>query len=284
MNCTEVQNNFGNAVDGTLQPSFREEFFKHLSLCLGCRKEYELESVTKNAVRNNVKHLDTPASVRSSILMSLRESYSAVADGPSWFERLFGGRRLFPSLVTILAVVSLVYYLVPPAVPPENLSVHTASNDVIFQTLQNFARIRDGQMKPKTVACDPAIITTYFKKNGLQFAADAKILDNCDWYGASYSDFDGVQLAHVVYQIGDDMTYVYEVKKDEAMEGSTLSMPSAAKQSLKKTGWYTDPLHPDCNVVVWTANGTLCSATSTMKKDRLAAMLTSLEPSSNSNP
>ncbi|MBF8248969.1 MAG: zf-HC2 domain-containing protein [Bacteroidetes bacterium] len=66
---------------------------------------------------------------------------------------------------------------------------------------------------------------------------------------------------------------MYEVKKIEALEGASLSMPPAAKQALAEKGIYTDPLHPGCNVVVWTANETLCAAVSTMNKDKLLAFV-----------
>jgi hypothetical protein len=50
-------------------------------------------------------------------------------------------------------------------------------------------------------------------------------------------------------------------------------MPPAARTSLQKTGWYTDPHHPRCNVVVWISNETLCVAVSSMKKDEMLALL-----------
>ena len=67
---------------------------------------------------------------------------------------------------------------------------------------------------------------------------------------------------------------MYEVEKEQAMRGPILSLPSAARASLQETGWYTDPQHKDCNVVLWTVNKTLCAAVSTMKKDRMLALLT----------
>ncbi|MBI4428685.1 MAG: zf-HC2 domain-containing protein [Ignavibacteriales bacterium] len=273
MKCTEAQEQFGSALDGALSLSGRDELFQHLSLCGHCRKEFEFESLTKQIVRKSVRRLNASTEVRNSVLNALRREYEQEAAEIPFWERLFAGRRLFPSLVTALVVIALISYLAPPEPSASRLAVHAASNDVIFQSLQNFLSLREGRLKPKSVACDPTVIKSYFQKNGLHFAADTKIIDDCDWYGALHSEFEGVQLAHVMYQMGDDMTYVYEVKKDDAMAGSTLSIPPAAKESLTKTGWYTDPLHADHSVVVWTSNGTLCAAVSTMEKDRLVAFL-----------
>jgi anti-sigma factor (TIGR02949 family) len=270
--CDEVLEHLGLALDGPFSGRIREEFFNHLSLCARCRREFELETIAQQLVRKSVKHVATPHHVRNFVLGSLREEFAHTKQRISWVERFFG-KRFFPSLVTALVVIAVIYYFVPLEPSGSRLAVHTASNDVIFQLLQNFTRIREGQLKPKTVACDAAVIKSYFKKNGCDFAATSKVIDDCDWYGAMVSEFGGVRLAHVVYHTGDDVTYVYEVKKKEALEGASLSMPPAARQALAEKGVYTDPLHPDCNVVVWTANETLCAAVSTMKKDKLLAFV-----------
>ena len=212
MNCAKAQEQFGDAIDGTLSPNVRDELLKHLSLCGVCRKDFELESIAKQIVRKSVHRVSTPGDVRNVVMNSLRKEYVDKTASTTLFERLFTGRRLFPSLVTALVVVALIYYFVPPEPSPSHLAVHTASNDIIFQSLQNFSSLREGRLKPKSVACDPTVIKSYFQKNGLQFAADTKVIDDCDWYGALHSEFEGVQLAHVMYQMGDDMTYVYEVK------------------------------------------------------------------------
>jgi anti-sigma factor (TIGR02949 family) len=270
--CDEVLEHLGLALDGSFSGRVREEFFNHLSVCARCRREFELETVAQQLVRKSVKHVATPHHVRNFVLGSLHEEFAHAGQRISWVERFFG-RRFFPSLVTALVVIALIYYFVPLESSGSRLAVHTASNDVIFQLLQNFTRIREGQLKPKAVACDAAVIKSYFEKNGCNFAAKTKVIDDCDWYGAMVSEFDGVRLAHVVYHTGDDVTYVYEVTKKEALEGVSLSMPPAAKQALAEKGVYTDPLHPGCNVVVWTANETLCAAVSTMKKDKLLAFV-----------
>jgi hypothetical protein len=101
-----------------------------------------------------------------------------------------------------------------------------------------------------------------------------KNIESCDWYGASSSDYNGVKLAHVVYKIGDELMYVYQVSEQDVEKGSLLQLPLAARTALAETNWYTDPDHPECNVVLWRDNGTLCAAVSTMKKDRILALLT----------
>lgn len=272
MTCEEVLEHFGLAIDGSFTGRVREEFFSHLGVCARCRREFELETVAQQLVRKSVRHVATPPEVRNSVHRSLREEFAHQEERLPWLERFFG-RRFFPSLVTAVVVIAMIYYFAPVEPSGFQQAVHTASNDIIFQSVQNFMGIREGRLKPRTVACDASVIESYFKKNRHDFAANTKVIDDCDWYGAMVSEFGGVRLAHVVYHTGDDVTYVYEVKKADALGGGSLSMPPAAKQALSEKGVYTDPLHPDCNVVVWTANETLCAAVSTMKKDKLLAFV-----------
>lgn len=275
MDCKEVHNLFGHAIDGILPKNFVSAFFEHLSLCHPCKKEYELELVTKSAVRTAVPPVRTPAAVHDAILLALGNQYAASANAPSLRSRFFGGSFTVPALVGGLAVAALVYFIVPFSPSPDELTVHTASNDVINQTMKNFQLIRDGEMKPTMTSCYPEGVITYFESNGVKFAVNIRPIDNCDWYGALFNEYNGVKLAHVMYKIGDELMYVYQVRCDEATEGSTLRLPPAAKTSLAKTGWYLDPQHPNCNVVLWKENGTLCVAASTMKKEKMLEIFAS---------
>ncbi len=175
--------------------------------------------------------------------------------------------RVYPGSAALTVV------LVTPNDSPSNAYMHTGKNDIINQTLNNFSLVQSGQLKPSMIACYSDVIVGYFRRQNVEFAVSIVSDDSCDWYGAVANTYDGVNLAHIVYKRGDDLLYVYEVKKTDALEGSVLSLPAPARESLTRTGWYTDPQHKECNVVLWTVNETLCAAVSTMKKDRLLAFL-----------
>ncbi|MGB2867774.1 MAG: hypothetical protein WBD36_04940 [Bacteroidota bacterium] len=275
MDCKEAHDQFGHAIDGILAKNFVPAFFEHLSLCRPCKKEYELELVTKSAVRAAIPQVRTPMPVHDAILLALGNEYEASTETPSLFSRMFGGSFTLPALVGGLAIAALVYFFLPSSPSPDELAVHTAANDVINQTMNNFRLIRDGELKPTMTSCYPEGVITYFEKNGVKFAVNIRPMDNCDWYGALFNEYNGVKLAHVVYKMGDELMYVYQVRCDEATDGSTLRLPPAAKTSLAKTGWYLDPQHPDCNVVLWKENGTLCVAASTMKKEKMLEIFAS---------
>jgi hypothetical protein len=269
MNCTEASNLMGEAIDGSIPARTRNGLLEHLGYCRSCRRSYELETITKAVVKNRCVHLTTPSEILQSILLSL----STPSQSPffEWIQKTFTTRRLLPALVVSVAIVVALVFPHSPSAEEES-DVHTASNDVIFQSLQNFAKLQHGELVPTMVTKKAEEIHQYLDNSGMDFAV-VQSMDCCRSYGAMTSEYNGIKLAQVVYTMSDDVMYVYQVKKKLVFDGSTLIIPPAARTALEKTGWYTDPHHPHCNVILWISNQTLCAAVSSMKKDEMLALL-----------
>jgi len=274
LDCRDVHELAGDALDRDMPGDKRSEFFAHIGKCLPCRNEYEIELLARNVVRRTLKHVPTPSAVSQTVVRLVHDQVDTKVSTPSWWSRLLSWRFLAPALATGVLFLIVTSVLIIPRGSSNNKYTHTATNDIIHQSLNNFSLVQSGELKPSMVACYSDVIVGYFQRLNVRFAVSVPSDDSCDWYGAIANTFDGVNHAHVVYKRGNDLFYVYEVGKADALEGPVLSLPAAAKESLAKTGWYTDPQHDDCNIVLWTDNETLCAAVSTMKKDRLLAFLT----------
>lgn len=271
MNCTEANEHFGEAIDGSVPADTRGRFFEHLGLCWACRRAYELEAITKAVIKKRCDHFVTPPEVFHTVVSRILEASRPTSPFFEWIQEVFTMRRLLPALaVSIAAAVVLVFFNAPN--PIEESDVHTASNDVIFQSLQNFARLQKGDLKPAMVAAKAEDVHEYLDSSGMDFAI-IHPMDCCRSYGAMTSEFGGIKLAQVVYTMNDDVMYVYQVRKKHVFDGTTLILPPAARTALEKTGWYTDPNHPKCNVILWISDQTLCVAVSSMKKDEMLALL-----------
>jgi len=271
MKCAEAYDLFGEAIDGIISAGSRQSFLEHLGICRGCRRSFELEAITKATVKSLCSRATTPPEVVQSVLLNLSSRSQSLSPFFEWIQDTFTLRRLLPALaVTVAIVVGLVFF--NPRTAVEESDVHTASNDVIFQSLRNFSMLQTGQLKPSMVTNKAEDIHQFLNKSGLDFAI-VQPMDCCRSYGALTSEYNGVKLAQVVYTMNDDVMYVYQVRKENVFDGSTLIIPPAARTALEKTGWYTDPNHPKCNVVLWIANNTLCAAVSSMKKDEMLALL-----------
>lgn len=249
----------------------RAAMLGHFDLCRICRNEYEIQLLTKRILRDRLKRTVTPAPVQTAVLNALdRETATGTV-----VRRLplFSSRAFAPAAVIATAILLIILNI--PRTVTEDEFAHDAVNDVINRSVQNFFLVRSGDLKPSMVACYPDIVVGYFEQQDIDFAVSVPADDSCDWYGAVVDSYEGAKQAHIVYKRGEDILYVLEVNRNTAQPGSTFSLPPAARRSLAETGWYTDPQHDGCNVVVWTVNETLCAAVSTMNKDRMLALLAS---------
>ncbi|MBI4417716.1 MAG: hypothetical protein HY563_02990 [Ignavibacteriales bacterium] len=273
MNCHQVQDYLLDLIDRDLPEHVRAAMFGHFDLCQVCRNEYEIQLLTKEIIRSRFRRTAAPEPVRSAVLTAIAHEAKSVSGGP--FTSFASSRAFGPVAITGLAAAILLIILNFPRTVSDDDFAHTAPNDVINRSVQNFSLVRSGDLKPSMVACYPDILIGYFEEQEIDFAVSVPADDSCDWYGAVVNSYEGAKQAHIVYKRGDDILYVLEVNKNSAQPGSTFSLPPAARKSLAETGWYTDPQHSHCNVVLWTENETLCAAVSTMNKERMLALLTS---------
>lgn len=274
MDCKEAQQFAGDAIDGSLPNGVAEELQAHLGQCKPCRGEVVLEKLSKDMVRQHVKQIPTPRNIQSSILQSLRleiERHEPVQE--FWLAALFPPRVVVPVLAGGI-VAALFFLMVSTRVDPSyQLTAHNSSNDIIHQSFANFALLQVGTMPPAMVTTVPENMSEFFRNSDLQFGVDIPRFRNCDWSGGSASECSGVKKAHLLYKMGNELVYVVEVSDDDALYGTQVSLPLAAKKALAQSGWYTDPGHPDCNVVLWKTDEAVCVAVSTMKKEQLLALL-----------
>jgi hypothetical protein len=275
VDCNEAQQYAGDAIDRSLPNGIGKEFQAHLEKCRPCRREVALEKLSKRMVRQNIPQVPTPRSIQTFILSSLSLEYGQEpSDFGSWLAGLFAFRVALPALVG--GIVAVVFFLIVSSRtdPSYQMTAHTAPNDIINLSFANFALMQSGKMQPAMVTAVPESVGDFFQKSNLQFGVHIPKLKTCEWYGGSASECSGVKEAHLLYKIGKELIYVFEVSDDDALYGTQVSLPLAAKRALAQSGWYTDPDHPDCNVVLWKTDEAVCVAVSTMKKAQLLALLT----------
>lgn len=276
MDCNGVQRLAGTAIDGFLANEVLKEFQTHLDRCKPCRDEIRMEMLSKRLVRSYVLRMPTPGSIRTRILASLRQEYSTTGSPDDKRDPIVTGvRGLF--LVLAGGLVAALFFLLVGIPGDRSLAIaqHSAENDMIHQSFETFAQVRAGLFVPAVVTSLPEGVAGFFQGSPLAFGVQVPWLRGCDWYAGSAFANKGVGEAHLVYKTGSEWVYVCEVKGEDAFGGAQLTLPKAAITALQQSGWYTDPLHPGCNVVLWTKNDVVCVAVSTMGKQQLLALLNS---------
>lgn len=271
MNCEDVKEHISLAVDNRLSGDVRREFEHHIELCLRCKHEFELERLTKRVVMNTIRRSPTPPSLAARIVAQLPSSTEQAGDSRPFHWRAW---RWKPALAAgVLAVVILLLFI---SLPVNIRHTHTSPNDnnIIHQSFNNYDAILAGTLKPEVSSSNPAEVKTYFAERVKYHVRVPKAIDKCRLIGGMISDYKGKQVAHVVYKYDEQVVYLNQVPMSEVLEDRTLTIPDDAREQLKRTGWYVLSDHPNCSLVMWVVDSTLCTAVADIDKDQLITYLT----------
>jgi hypothetical protein len=174
--------------------------------------------------------------------------------------------------VVTLAILAVGVYSI--IIPSRNGMPEEAN--IISQSLKNYQAVIGGSIKPQLVSSEDNVRS--FLANEVKFEVNVPKMKGCSSCAGVLSSFNGVKLAHVVYQVdGKDIIYIYQASMDDAMNGTTIGLPEEAKEELKKTDWYVREMDENVTLVMWRYKETLCSAVSKMKKEEMIALLTEKE-------
>jgi hypothetical protein len=265
--CNEFRECVCEIVDQRLSAERTGELMQHAQECPHCSFELRSMLAAKNIVHDRLKRESVPADVYYAVVNATLNRSNT-----SWFKRLFGF-TLNPviAVVTVAVVAVGIYSLIIPArngMPEEA--------NIISQSLKNYQAVIGGSIKPQLVSTEENVRS--FLSKEVAFDVIVPKMKGCSSCAGVLSSFNGIKLAHVVYQVsGKDIIYIYQADMKDAMEGNVIGLPEEAKQELIKTDWYVRELEGNVTLVIWRNNNTLCSAVSTMKKDDMLALLTGNE-------
>jgi anti-sigma factor RsiW len=269
--CREVEEYISPAVDGRLEQSIKSEFEQHLSQCVDCRSEFELERLTKNFVRISLPSTPAPAGFSQRIqnnLETVGESGSQQqASVRSWLVPQWK-----PALAVGAIAIAAIFLFVSLPVTVRHSHTSPDDNDIIHQSFNNYDAVMAGTMTPALTSSNYDEVRSYFAKH-LTYPAKVPRMDKCALIGGLVSEYQGKQLAHLVYRVGDELIYMYQVDMPTIMEGKTLMLSEHAKQELLRTGWYVVSSHPKCSLVMWLVDETICTAVADIDQNELIAFL-----------
>lgn len=263
MNCNEFRECVCEIVDKRLSDKRTSELMQHAQVCPHCNFEYHSMQAAKNVVHDRLKRESVPAEVYYSIINATLNRANT-----SWFKKLFGFQLNPVIAVVTLAILAVgVYSLFIPSgsgMPEEA--------NIIAQSLKNYQAVIGGSIKPQLISSEDNVRSFLAKE--VAFDVNVPKMKGCSSCAGVLSSFNGVKLAHVVYQVGGkDIIYIYQASLNDAMEGTTIGLPDEAKEELKRTDWYVRTMDKNVTLVMWRYNNTLCSAVSTMNKEEMIALL-----------
>lgn len=266
-----------------------QQFLDHANACPPCRREFEAEASTKRFIAMHARMVDTPVSVKRAILDRLEEESvapvaayapvtataairSAASAVPSWFSHVLSSLRIRPSLAIALGLLALVIIVAQIVRPPARVAI-AAGNNVLLQSMDNYRAVLAGNITPQVASSDPASVRKLF--SGMTaFPVHVPRLRHCTLVGGVLNAYEGTPLAHVVYKHGETLIYMYQACWTTVQEGNRLMVPESVKESLRKTGWYTETLDNGHTMALWVRGATLCAAVARADREELIACLT----------
>ncbi len=277
MNCKDFREHITDAVDTYLSEAEMKLFLDHANACPPCRSEYEAEASTKRFVTLHAHMVDTPASVKRSILDRLEQESTtpAAPASASWFSRFRDSLRIRPTLAFALALLALVIVVAQILQPPARVAI-AAGNNVLLQSMENYKAVLAGNITPQVASSDPTSVMKLFE-GATTFPVHVPKLRDCTLVGGVLNAYEGTPLAHVVYKHDETLIYMYQACWNTVQEGKRLMVPDDVMESLHKTGWYTETLADGQTMALWVRGKTLCAAVAKANRDELIAFLTAEE-------
>lgn len=274
MNCKEFQELISAAVDLQLTDGEQAAFENHSIRCSLCRFEYEAEAATKLLIRSRAKRVRTPSVVALHISEQIRSEASV--GRPSWVAVLLSRPLVKPAIGFAFAFITVLLLLQDSTHVGSSTQAAFGSNDVILQSLMNHRAVLDGEIKPQLASSEPAQLASFF--SGItDYSVQLPNMKDCILIGGVQNEFAGTKLAHIVYQHGYEVVYIYQTCWATVRKGEKLHLPDDVKEELVRSGWFSATQPDGRSIVLWTRGKTLCAAVARMSKEDLFACVTSGE-------
>lgn len=264
MKCNEFKECICEIIDQRLSKERTNELMEHARVCVECNFEFQSLRTAKNIVHEKLKMESVPAEVYYAVAHAAKNRATT-----SLVYKLFGF-KLNPVLAVVILTAFAVgiYSLFFPS-----YSGMPEESNIVSQSLKNYRAVIGGVIKPQLVSSEDNVHT--FLEKEVSFDVIVPRMTGCNSCAGVLSEFKGIKLAHVVYQVGDkNIVYIYQASMTDAMDGTTIGLPDDVKDELRKTDRYVHEYPDNLTIVMWRYNNTLCSAVSSMKKDEMIALLT----------
>jgi len=272
VNCSEVRDLITPAIDGELEERLKTQTHEHFLECPACRNEFELEQITKRLVSRRVQRAQAPQVLVNHIRTQLdaqgRKDSTFLAEFLSTFKKS-SWKITFAIGGTVIAVLLLL--LLTPFKSHHSHAQPKDSN-IIHQTYNNFDEVLKGDMKPQITTDDPAVLKSHFAQK-VNFTVNIPRMKRCELFGALFSSYGSENIVHLLYKYDNNVIYLYQASWQAVLDGQSLQLPTNAIEQLQRTGWYTENHMPDCTLVIWVVDSTLCCVVADIQKDKLLASL-----------
>lgn len=257
-------------------------------------KKYKNELLTKNFLKNSLKSVEVPAvsvyNINNSIDRLIGINSKEVHNDISFVSKL---RELFLSPLTkslpipryalgvFVIIFTVVLYLYSVNNSKRILNpfiINGTDNSVMVQAVNNFTKILKGDIKPQ-IESKSAVEVRKYVKDKLKIDAYIPSISGFDVVGAVCNDFNGQQLAHIIYKdSNNDLIYIYQTDGN-SIKSNGLDLPDDVHKQIMKDKYYMcdNVSERECALLMWYVDNLLCASVSTLPKQKLYSKFTNLK-------
>ncbi len=273
--CDKAAEYIHDALDGRLDKRLAAHLQAHLDGCAPCRLERSTIEGTRSTLRERLKKTPAPADLRRRVLESLSASAPSAparlrANGLSgWFD--LSGWRAPLAFAGALGIALIAFTLITG----RSGHNHTRPSDgsVVTESFNNFDQVVDGRLKPGLTSDDPAKVKAFLEER-VHFPIQMPSMKEFRLVGGQFTAVDNETTAHVIYERDGNFLYISQTDARRLVSGRHRFIPEAALSQLHSTGWFFAGNVTDCNLAMWLADSTLCTAVADLNRELLLANLT----------
>jgi len=275
--CVEASGYISDSVDGQLDPKFDGPLQSHLNRCGLCRLELSLVQGAKASIKKHMKPVPAPADLRRRVLGDLSAARVSTATGSTGVSGMFSlsGWRIPLAFAGALGI-ALIAFTILTKKSPHN---HTRPVDgsVVTESFNNFDEVIEGRLTPGIRSEKPDEVKSFLEKR-VHFPIQVPSMKQFHLVGGQFSAAEDETTAHVIYELNGEYIYISQTDARKLVGGKHRFIPPAALAELRRSGWFFAGNITDCNLAMWLADSTLCTAVADMNRELLLANLAGATP------
>jgi hypothetical protein len=256
--------------------------------------KYKSELLTKSILQSKLQSAELPGMTYNRVMASIDDIIANAAQNkqtrkqtsiqyPSFWQSLWQTISTpflgVPKYAYGMALVFLVIGAIIIFTGKKDLNPYITSGtekSIMVQAVNSFNKIIDGEVKPQLTSSNAAEVEQFVKDKS-NFNAYIPIIENFVLKGVVCNEYKGQKLAHIIYQNGDEIFYIYQTPVTSVIR-KDLDLPDAVHSEIDKSKYYMcDGVAEsgDCTMTLWIKDNVVCASMCNVPKKEMYATFTS---------
>ncbi len=276
-------------------PELKRQIEDMLGKDASLNAKYQSELLTRNMMRSRMPESELPVKTYQSVITSidsiiaeasLKKNRGTVSQEsvqyPSFWQtikdtltgKFIGVPRYAFAVLAFFIIGGLFVFSGGKEVKNPYILAGTEKS-IMVQAVNSFHKILDGDISPKLRSSNAAEVEKYVQQTA-HFNAYVPKIENYELKGVECSQYNGQELAHIIYENGDkQMIYILQTPVT-SVEKKNLDLPSDVHNEMVNAKFYMcDQVdETDCTMTLWYRGNVICVSMTTMPKQDMYAAFT----------